>query len=297
MTPLERLERYLTGERGKSAATREAYLADAALLLELAKDQPLATLTQRDIRGFVRILRTRGQDPRSIARRLSAWRSWYRLLLREDGYSVNPVDGVRPPKAEKKLPRPLGPDDMGAFLDQLPREDPLAVRDAAIYELLYSSGLRISELIGIDLADFSDAGRSLTVLGKGGKMRQVPVGEKARTDLDSWLALRGALAGPAQPALFVGKDGKRLSVRSVQHRLQNAGVVQGVADHLHPHKFRHACATHFLQSSQDLRATQELLGHASIVSTQVYTHLDFQHLSKAYDAAHPRAHKREPDSK
>lgn len=291
-TPLARLERYLTGERSKSPATRAAYLADAQLLLELCGDKPLAQLELRDIRGFVRTLHRRGQDPRSIARRLCAWRAWFRLLMREAAYTHNPVEGIRPPRAEKKLPRPLNPDAMNAFLDHLPQDDAQALRDKAIYELLYSSGLRIAELAGLNLADFGDEGRVLTVTGKGGKMRQVPVGETARQALDAWLAVRAPLAGAGQ-ALFIGTTGKRLSVRTIQKRLHDAGVLHGVPDRVHPHKLRHACASHFLQSSQDLRATQELLGHSSIVSTQVYTHLDFQHLAQVYDAAHPRSRKRD----
>ncbi|WP_028447191.1 tyrosine recombinase XerC [Chitinimonas koreensis] len=286
---LERFERHLAGEAGRSAATREAYLADARLLLELAGATPLEALTPRAIRGCVRQLRQRGHDPRSIARRLSAWRAWFRLLRREGVVEADPVAGIKAPRAEKKLPRPVGVDAAAGFLDSLDQDEPLARRDRAIFELAYSSGLRVSELVGADLADFEEAGTMLRVLGKGGKTRTVPVGAAARAALDTWLAERGTLARPGEPALFVSRLGGRIGVRAVQQRLSQWSDRLGLADKLHPHRLRHACASHFLQGSGDLRATQELLGHASIASTQIYTHLDFDRLAAVYDAAHPRA--------
>jgi integrase/recombinase XerC len=294
MSPLERLERYLTGERGKSAATRSAYMADARLLLELAGERALDGLMPRDIRGFVRQMRQRGHDARSIARRLSAWRAWYAVLMREAGFAINPVEPVKAPRAEKKLPRPVSTDAAAGFLDSLDDEAPLAKRDRALFELAYSSGLRVSELVGVSLGDFIDDGATLTVLGKGGKSRLVPVGETARAAIAEWLAWRGPLAVEGEMALFVNRFGRRMTTRAVQLRLAHWSSQLGLADPLHPHRLRHACASHFLQSSGDLRATQELLGHASIATTQVYTHLDFQRLAAVYDAAHPRA-KRKPD--
>lgn len=295
MTPLERLERYLTGEKGKSAATRAAYLADARLLLDLAGDKALDGLTPRDIRGFVRQMRQRGHDARSIARRLSAWRAWYTVLMREAGYAGNPVEAIKAPRAEKKLPRPISTDAAAGFLDGMDEDDTLAVRDKAMFELAYSSGLRVSELVGVDLRDFSEGGAMLTVLGKGGKARQVPVGDAARAAIDAWCVLRGPLAveGEGEAALFLNRQGRRLTVRTVQLRLAQWSTRLGLGDHLHPHRLRHACASHFLQSSGDLRATQELLGHASIATTQVYTHLDFQRLAAVYDQAHPRAKRKD----
>lgn len=293
LTPLERLARYLSGEHGKSAATRSAYLADAQLLLELCEGRSLESLVPRDFRNFIGVMHKRGHDARSMARRLSAWRGWYRLLMREAGFSSNPVQNVRPPKRATKLPRPLDTDSMSAFLDHAPSDDALAIRDLAIYELLYSSGLRIAELVGIDLADFSEQGSVLRVVGKGNKMRVVPVGKQAQAAIKNWLTHRGLLAQADETALFLSQNGRRIGVRAVQLRLHDAGIQAGIADRMHPHKLRHACASHFLQSSQDLRATQELLGHASIESTQVYTHLDFQHLSAVYDVTHPRAKKRD----
>lgn len=287
MSPLERLDRYLSGEQGRSVATRAAYLADAKLLLEFADATPLDTLTANDIRSFVRRMKQQGHDHRSIARRLSAWRTWFRLLMREAAFPNNPVDGIKAPRAARKLPRPVGVDATQGFLDNLTDTDPLALRDRAMYELAYSSGLRVSELVGTNLDDFRDAGASLLVLGKGGKMRQVPVGESAKLAIANWLAARQPQAG--ETALFLNRFGQRMTTRAVQLRLAEWSIKLGLGDHLHPHRLRHACASHFLQGSQDLRATQELLGHSSIATTQIYTALDFQHLSTVYDAAHPRA--------
>ena len=290
MTPLERLDRYLTGEQGKSPATRAAYLADARLLLALAGDTAMENLTPREIRGFVRRMKSQGHDHRSIARRLSAWRGWFKLLVREAGFATNPVEGIKAPRAARKLPRPIGVDETQGFLENLDEDDPLARRDRAMYELAYSAGLRVSELVGAELADFRDEGRTLQVLGKGGKSRQVPVGDYARQALDNWLMDRASLVQPGETALFLNQRGRRMSTRAVQLRLAEWSTKLGLADRLHPHRLRHACASHFLQGSQDLRATQELLGHSSIATTQVYTRLDFQHLASVYDAAHPRAH-------
>ncbi|PHV12365.1 tyrosine recombinase XerC [Chitinimonas sp. BJB300] len=288
MTPLARFERYLTGEHGSSAATRSAYLADAQLLLDLAGDCPLDRLTARDIRGFVRQMRQRKHDARSIARRLSAWRTWFRLLVRETDFTLNPVASVRAPRAEKKLPRPVSVDAAAGFLDNLSDNDPLALRDRAMYELAYSSGLRVSELVGADLADLHpDA--TLRVLGKGGKSRVVPVGRIALAAIANWLPCRTVLLQAGETALFLNRFGHRMTARAVQMRLSNWSDKLGLGDKLHPHRLRHACASHFLQASGDLRATQELLGHASIATTQIYTHLDFNRLSEVYDQSHPRA--------
>jgi integrase/recombinase XerC len=289
MTPLERFARALQGEGGKSAATRAAYLADAALLVELLGDMPVERATQAEIRACVRRLHGQGMAPRSIARRLSAWRAWFRVLVRETGLPSNPVDGVRAPRAARTLPRPPGLDATQAFLAAMPDDDALAARDRALIELAYSSGLRLAELVSLDLDDFEDGGRFVRVLGKGGKTRVVPVGRAARTAIAHWQVLRATLVRPGETALFVSRQGTRIGARAVQQRLAHWGRQLGWPERLHPHKLRHACATHFLQSSQDLRATQELLGHAQLTSTQVYTRLDFQHLAKVYDVAHPRA--------
>ncbi|HEY9103567.1 tyrosine recombinase XerC [Chitinimonas sp.] len=289
MSPLERFERYLAGEQGRAAHTRAAYLADAQLLLDYAGETPLTALTAREIRSYVRQMKLKGHDHRSIARRLSAWRSWFRLLMREAGYVVNPLDGVRAPRAAQKLPRPVAVDEVAGFLEHLDGDAYLELRDRAMFELAYSSGLRVSELVGAELANFRDDGATLLVLGKGGKTRQVPVGQAARVALTRWQAARAGLAQPGETALFVNRLGQRLTTRAVQQRLAAWSDKLGLPDRLHPHRLRHACASHFLQDSQDLRATQELLGHASIATTQVYTRLDFRHLAQVYDSAHPRA--------
>lgn len=287
MSPLERFDRYLSSEQGRSAATRSAYLADARLLLELADDIALDALTAKDIRSFVRRLTLQGQDKRSIARRLSAWRTWFKLLIRDAGFAHNPIESVKAPRAARKLPRPVGHEETQGFLTNLTDDDPLALRDRAMYELAYSSGLRVSELVGVNLGDFRDGGSTLLVLGKGGKTRMVPVGEHAQVAIQHWQAVRHPVADDT--ALFLNRFGRRMTTRAVQMRLAEWSVKLGLGDHLHPHRLRHACASHFLQGSQDLRATQELLGHSSIATTQVYTALDLRHLTAVYDAAHPRA--------
>lgn len=292
MDALARFERYLTGERGKSPATRSSYLADARLLLELAGGMALSTLGTREIRAFVRQLKQKGHDPRSIARRLSAWRAWFNLLMREGVLASNPAEAIRAPRATKKLPRPVDVDSAAGFLDGMAAEDgALASRDHAMYELAYSSGLRVSELVGLDLGDLQADGL-LRVLGKGGKQRLVPVGEAARRAIAGWLPQRQAMLQAGENALFLNRYGQRMSRRAVHLRLTGWCDKLGLADKLHPHRLRHACASHFLQGSGDLRATQELLGHASITSTQIYTQLDFQRLSAVYDQAHPRAKNR-----
>ncbi|MBV1775729.1 tyrosine recombinase XerC [Burkholderiaceae bacterium DAT-1] len=289
---IARIEQWLQAEHTQSEATRAAYLADMRLLADLIAPLSLAQVDARVARGLVRKLHARGDDPASSARRLSAWRVCCRYLLQCGELSANPFEAVRAPRRARKLPHPLGPDATQQFLDAMPDDDTLALRDRAAFELIYSGGLRVSELVRLDLADFHDELRLVQVLGKGGKSRMVPVGEQARTALADWLAVRSLLPGAGTiGAVFLSQQGARLSVRSIQARLDAWGKQLGVADHLHPHKLRHACASHFLQSSQDLRATQELLGHSSIASTQVYTHLDFQHLASVYDAAHPRAHR------
>ncbi len=288
MDALARFERYLTGERAKAPATRAAYLADARLLLDLLGATPLEQVSVRDIRACVRQLRQRGHDARSIARRLSAWRAWFKLLVRDAGFSANPVDTVRAPRAEKKLPRPVSVDAAAGFLDNLDANEPLALRDRAMYELAYSSGLRVSELVGADLADLQPDG-TLRVLGKGSKLRVVPVGQAAHAAIANWLPCRTVLLQAGEQALFLNRYGRRMTTRAVQQRIAHWSDQLGLGDKLHPHRLRHACASHFLQGSGDLRATQELLGHASIASTQIYTHLDFERLSAVYDQAHPRA--------
>jgi len=242
-----------------------------------------------------------GLAPRSLAQLLSAWRGFYRWLGREGLVAANPVEGVRAPRAPKPLPKALAVDDAVALAEHRdPEADPgLEARDRCLVELLYGCGLRVAELVGLDLAP-SGAARGwidreaaeAQVLGKGGKRRGVPVGGPALAALADWLAQRAAFADADEPALFVNRHGRRLSASQVRTRLRGRALQAGLPTHVHPHMLRHSYASHLLQSSGDLRAVQELLGHANISTTQIYTKLDFQHLAKAYDAAHPRARKR-----
>jgi integrase/recombinase XerC len=253
------------------------------------------------VRRWAGQMHTKGLAPRSIALVLSAWRGFYRWLGRDALVAINPVEGVRAPKAAKPLPKALSVDHAVALADQHDAgDDPrLAARDQCIVELLYGCGLRVGELVGLDLRagaqtagyiDASDA--SAHVFGKGGKRRSVPVGGPALKALRDWLELRGDMADVGEPALFVSQRGTRLTPSQVRSRLKRRALKAGLPTHVHPHMLRHSFASHLLQSSGDLRAVQELLGHANITTTQVYTKLDFGHLSKVYDAAHPRAKRR-----
>lgn len=289
---------HLTHERRLAALTLKHYRRDLALLEELAapdsktKQPPrdLARLTQMDIRRFAASLHGKGLGPRSIARVLSGWRGFYEFLRRQTGIA-NPVDGVRAPKAEKRLPETLSPDE-AVRLVSFEDDSPDGQRDRAIFELLYSSGFRVSELVSLDTDSIDFAAQEARVTGKGNKTRIVPVGQHAIEALRRWLNIRATMKGNIDNALFLSKQGKRLSVRVVQNQIKIRATQQGISLDLHPHMLRHSFASHVLQSSGDLRAVQEMLGHASIASTQVYTHLDFQHLAKIYDAAHPRAKKK-----
>ncbi len=282
---------HLSNERRLSRHTVENYARDITALFGLAGGASLKQLQVQNVRRFVAQLHGRGLDGRSLGRMLSAWRGFFHYLARDHGYAQNPCLGIRPPKSAKRLPHALSPDEAGRLME-IAATDPLAVRDKAILELLYSSGLRLSELTGLaeDDVNFRDA--TVRVTGKGSKTRIVPVGSHALAALKAWLPARGQLARAGAKALFVGQDGRALGPRAVQSRLKQWAMKLGLADKVHPHALRHSFASHLLQSSGDLRAVQELLGHASISTTQVYTHLDFQHLAKAYDAAHPRARRK-----
>ena len=297
--------------RQLSPHTIKAYQADLSELHQSAQEDglDLTAVTNSHIRRWAGRLHAKGKSPRTIARTLSAWRGWYDWLSQKQDQSTlkaNPVDDVKAPKRMRALPKALSVEQALALINQAIVEAKAnpgleTVRDAAIIELLYSSGLRLSELLGIDAAPSQDrayesAGwldwdsAEVTVLGKGGKRRSVPVGVAAMTSLRAWLEIRQQLQ-PAQatPALFLSGSNTRLSPRTVQARLRSLAIRAGLPTHVHPHMMRHSFASHVLQSSHDLRAVQEMLGHASIASTQIYTALDFQHLAQAYDLAHPRA--------
>ena len=286
------LDAFALSLASRPARTRSAYLRDVAQLLAMAGDTPPEKLARPMLMRFVATLHGRGLSGRSLARMLSAWRAFYRFLIERDrSLGDDPCAGIRPPKSPKRLPSALSPDE-AARLVQIDGDDPLSLRDCALLELAYSSGLRLSELTGIDVDACDLANGEARVLGKGSKERIVPIGKAARDAIARWLPVRNAQAAAGERALFVSRRGKRLSPRAIEARLAQWAVRQGLSRHVHPHMLRHSFASHVLQSSGDLRAVQEMLGHASIASTQVYTHLDFQALAKVYDAAHPRARKK-----
>jgi integrase/recombinase XerC len=281
----------LKHQRRLSAATLENYGRALDVLLELSNKKNLHQLEAADVRRYVAMLHSKGLSPRTLALTLSAWRGYFRWLARHRGFQANPLLGIRAPKAPRPLPKALSVEAAQRLLDAGDENKPLLLQDQAMFELLYSSGLRVGELVALDLADDPAQGE-VTVTGKGSKTRTVPVGEKARAALRDWRGIRSRVALPEEKALFVGARGRRISPSRVWHRLAAWAKRRGLAEHVHPHMLRHSFASHMLQSSQDLRAVQELLGHASISTTQVYTHLDFQALAKVYDAAHPRARKK-----
>ena len=283
----------LRAGRQLSAHSLEAAQRDLAQVMQFCHDQDIdgwSRLQPADVRQWLASLRRKNYAPASMARMLSSLRSFFRYLQRQGLVNNNPAQGIRAPRGEKRLPRTLDVDRAGQLLDQLPADTVPEVRDRAMLELLYSSGLRLSELTGLDLPDLDLAAGQVRVLGKGGKQRDLPVGSKARAALQDWLAVRGQLARDT-PALFVGERGARIHPSVVRQRLKQAGQLE-LGQHLHPHMLRHSFASHLLESSQDLRAVQELLGHANISTTQIYTHLDFQHLAQVYDRAHPRARRK-----
>jgi integrase/recombinase XerC len=278
-------------QRRASPHTLDAYRRDLQRLDEIEPGTAPETLTTAQLRRGLMQLHARQLAPRSIARTLSAWRGFYAWLARRGAIAHNPAETLNAPKRPRTLPKALGADQAAALLNAQPA-DALEVRDAAMFELFYSSGLRLAELVSLDWPGGLDlASGEVTVTGKRQKTRSVPVGGKAHDALAAWLALRPQFAPPGQPALFTGQNGTRLSPRQVEKRLERWAQKQGLGMHVHPHMLRHSFASHVLQSSGDLRAVQDMLGHASIAATQIYTHLDFQHLAKIYDAAHPRAKK------
>jgi len=285
----------LAHQRRLSAGTARNYRRAVEQLFALNEGVALENIDVQHIRRGVSQLHARGMSGRTIAYTLSGWRGFFRWLVRHRGFAHNPCVGIRPPKSPKALPKALSPDAMSRLLD-VEAAGAAQVRDKAMFELFYSSGLRLAELVGLDIADGAGMLRQaeVTVLGKGAKKRTVPVGSRACAAVKAWLDERAALARAAEPALFVGARGARIAPSSVRHALAQWARRLGLPQHVHPHMLRHSFATHVLQSSGDLRAVQEMLGHSSISTTQVYTHLDFQHLAKAYDAAHPRARKKAP---
>ncbi|MEJ2643810.1 MAG: tyrosine recombinase XerC [Gammaproteobacteria bacterium] len=290
---LGRFLSHLHSERRLSRHTADAYRRDLSAAARYCASAGLSDWAQMDtghVRAFAAQSHRRGLSGRSIQRRLSALRTFFEYLLREGTVTSNPAVDVRAPKSERHLPAVLDADRMGQLLAGGP-DDALSCRDRAIFELIYSSGLRLAEAVALNLTDLDTGAALVTVTGKGAKTRVLPVGRQALAALGQWLKARGTLAGAEEPAMFVARTGGRLSARAVQSRLGRWAAERGIAG-VHPHVLRHSFASHLLESSGDLRAVQELLGHADISTTQIYTHLDFQHLAQVYDRAHPRAKKR-----
>lgn len=286
LVDVERYLEYLRVERRSSPHTIVAYARDLKGFAEEVGGAPSATIGTADIRRFAARLHAGGLSPRSIARHLSSVRGLFAYLIRRGDVGANPASGVRAPKIRERLPKTLDVDQTATLFTNT-AATPIEIRDRAIAELFYSSGLRLAELVGMDVRDLDLANGFATVTGKGQKVRIVPVGRSARLAIEAWLATREPLRG--NDPLFTSRQGTRLSARNVQLRLKRLGQTASGNDALHPHMLRHSFASHLLESSGDLRAVQELLGHANISTTQIYTHLDFQHLAKVYDDAHPRA--------
>jgi integrase/recombinase XerC len=286
------LDAFATHLTGRPAHTQAAYLRDVRTLAALAGATELSRLVAPQLRRFLATLHGRGLSGRSLARTLSSWRAFYRFAAERDAQlKESPCAGLRAPRAVRRLPAALSPDE-AAQLVAIPGDDPLAIRDRALFELAYSSGLRLAELAGLDVDRIDLRTGEVRVWGKGAKERIVPVGRSACEAIRAWLGARATRKGAGTPALFTSRDGGRLGARAIERRLAQWARKRGLAQHVHPHMLRHSFASHVLQSSGDLRAVQEMLGHASIASTQVYTHLDFQALAKVYDATHPRARRK-----
>lgn len=301
----------LTTQRRYSRHTVIAYERDLGLLVALVGDRPLESLANGDIRQYLARLHARGYQPRSLARILAAWRGFFQWLAPVASLPSNPAQDVRAPKRARNLPKALSVDQTQALLEapvMQAGDDAVARRDRAMFELFYSSGLRLSELVGLDLAYTQQDGhtsvgwvnladREVHVTGKGGKRRSVPIGAPAMQALENWIMVRASWVSPEavindKAALFLGARGRRISPRVVQLQLARLAKLAGLPTHVHPHVLRHSFASHVLQSAQDLRAVQEMLGHANISTTQLYTKLDFQHLASVYDTAHPRANRK-----
>ncbi|HEB95380.1 MAG TPA: tyrosine recombinase XerC [Sedimenticola thiotaurini] len=290
----DRFLHHLRHERRLSPLTLENYRRDLTRLGDWCAGRGIGRWRDLDghqVRQYLAERHRHGISARTLQRELSSLRSLFRYLLREGEAEANPAQGIRAPKGQRRLPATLDADQLGHLLDA-PPADPLEQRDLAMMELLYSSGLRLAELVSLERDQIDREDATLVVTGKGAKSRRVPVGRKALAALEQWLRVRPTLAAADETALFVSRHGRRIHPRTVQQRLRRWALRQGAPRDLHPHLLRHSFASHLLESSGDLRAVQELLGHADISTTQIYTHLDFQHLARVYDAAHPRARRK-----
>lgn len=295
--PLLRFYEYLRNEKGLSIHTQQNYQKQLNIIAVQLCDLGLTNWQQVDA-AWVRQVASKGMrqgmKSSSIATRLSSLRSFFDFLILRGELNANPAKGVSAPKKQKSLPKNLDVDEINQLLE-IDENDPLSVRDRAMMELMYGTGIRLAELISLDIKDISNSSGEIRVIGKGNKERKVPFSGYAKECVNKWIALRPLLLKQDETALFLSKLGNRISPRNVQKRMEQWGLKQGVASHISPHKLRHSFATHVLESSSNLRAVQELLGHENISTTQVYTHLNFQHLAQEYDKAHPRAHKKKED--
>jgi len=288
---IQRYLSHLASQRGLSEVTIDNYQRNLNEFIELLKPKHIQTWQQLDthqVRLLAKQLHQKGIKARSIATKLSALRSFLEYLVKNDQLSSNPAKGVSAPKLDKPLPKNISVDGMDQLLD-IHGDDPLTLRDHCMMELMYSSGLRLSELVGINLQDIKLSEKEIMVMGKGSKQRLLPITKSAVEAIQRWLKVRVEFTESGEDALFLSKQKRRISARSVQMRMEKWGLEQSLPSHVNPHKLRHSFATHMLESSGNLRAVQTLLGHADLATTQIYTHLDFQHLAEVYDKAHPRA--------
>lgn len=294
------IQKFFTSIQHLSEHTQKAYQRDLKELQNYCESQSLTSWSELDSHGLQKFIAKRhrvGISGKSLQRNLSSIRRFYQFLLQQEWVSHNPAQGITPPKSPRKLPKVLDVDQAGQLL-KFDENDPLAIRDKAIMELMYSSGLRLSELVGLNISDIDMNDRVVSVIGKGNKARTVPIGSKAIQALKTWYGIRAEFFKDSLQStnldspVFLSKQGKRISPRNVQQRFKQRAIQQGLDISLYPHMLRHSFASHMLESSSDLRAVQELLGHSDISTTQVYTHLDFQHLANVYDSAHPRAQKK-----
>ena len=290
---IEEYRKFISFEKRLSPSSVKSYLRDINELFKLDKNKGLGSYTIEDIRKNIATLHSKGLSGKSLSRVISSWRGLFNFLIHKYKFKINPTLGIKAPKIKKLLPQTLSVDQTVKLVD-IKDDSFLGLRDHAILELFYSSGLRLSELVNLNKNDINFDDGTITVIGKGNKERVVPVGSFATKAIKKWLKIRKNISGLTSETeiLFLSQNAKKLTSRAIQYRLKFWAIKQGIPENIHPHLLRHSFASHLLQSSQDLRAVQELLGHANISTTQIYTHLDFQHLSKIYDKAHPRAKKK-----
>ena len=290
---IEEYKKFISFEKRLSPSSVKSYLRDINELLKLNNNKELNNYRLEDIRKNITVLHSQGLGGKSLSRVLSSWRGFFNFLINQHKFKKNPTLGIKAPKSKKLLPQTLSVDQTLKLVN-INDDSFLGTRDHAILELFYSSGLRLSELVNLNYNDINFDDGIISIIGKGNKERVAPIGSFASIAIKKWLKIRKNISGleSENKILFLSKNSKKLTPRAIQYRLKFWAIKQGVPENIHPHLLRHSFASHMLQSSQDLRAVQELLGHENISTTQIYTHLDFQHLSKVYDKAHPRAKKK-----